>query len=177
MIDKKSMYKRIMKNKNAAKRSIYKKIKATLSQGTIFHKIYIFVYIWIALCSTCFFVICIMAIIDFESIFESIDNLFPGLFFLLVPAIMSCLMLIKPYKLRKEIYLYLDDAVPLYAKIKEVGRSSASWFTTVKIRVEFSYKKEKHVKYSEYSAAFLKYANKTVDILYSPKYDEILFLE
>ena len=163
-----------MKNKNAAKKSIYKKIKATLSQGLVFHKIYIFLYIWIAFCLACFVLLNVLVITGAES-FKT-DGFAPSYVAVLIFSIMFSLMLIKPYKLRKEIYLYLDDAVPLYAKVKRVGRSLGPWSPTMKARVEFSYKKENYVK-SGYLAAFSKYANKTVDILYSPKYDEILFLE
>lgn len=82
----------------------------------------------------------------------------------------------------------LQDAIELTASVKEVGESalkSGMFMRAVCIAVNFCYENKTEIKLSgttvngsfkkRYDRCFLKYCNKTVKILYSPTYDQVLF--
>lgn len=96
----------------------------------------------------------------------------------------------KNKKLEKEIKIYLQDAVLLEAQTEDIGSLSASrrFYDGTKIRVSFEYEGKVITKESGslkktgkitngYDKVFWKYINRTINILYSPQYDQVMFLK
>lgn len=89
-------------------------------------------------------------------------------------------------KIKKEVALWIKDAISLYATVEVIGSFRAGCQPRcIKICVNFDiegrvYARESTVKVlggkKGFSSAFKKYANKTIKILYSPLYDEVLIL-
>ena len=87
--------------------------------------------------------------------------------------------IIKNILLKTKIKKFLNDAVPLkaYAQLLKTGYS-ALHNQYVKITITFTYEKMEISRDSGvYDTVFYHFINKQVDILYSPKFDEILFLK
>lgn len=114
-------------------------------------------------------------------------------FFLLI-----CLIfLIKNEKMRNKILLWLQDAVELEAHcetlLSDYGNPLLDTVfpsppVRVKIRVKFKYNGKHYSKDSgyknkngefknDYQKIWVKYADKSINILYSPKYDEVIVLK
>lgn len=104
------------------------------------------------------------------------------------------ILVIRNEKRRKEIMLWLDDAVELQGYVRELahidGYLELPPFrikTAIKVRVEFKYDGKKLYCDSRekilggegdgYSNIWAYYVGKKVDILYSPKYDEVIMLK
>lgn len=96
----------------------------------------------------------------------------------------------KNKKLEKEIKIYLQDAVLLEAQTEDIGSLSVSrrFYDGTKIRVNFEYEGKVITKESGnpkkagkitngYDKVFWKYINRTINILYSPQYDQVMFLK
>lgn len=95
----------------------------------------------------------------------------------------------KNEKARKEILLRLKDAVPLRGYCKTIGTRKENVFTARKLQVDFDYNgehftrttssvvDESKFKPSEapgYYKMMSKYADREVDLLYSPAYDDVM---
>ena len=96
--------------------------------------------------------------------------------------------LIKTEKKRKEVCLWLQDAVLLQAQSKEVGRKYAlGMFPGVKLQIDFELGGMHYTRFSDspspqgerggYYLMWRKYANRTIQILYSLKYDKVMILK
>lgn len=96
----------------------------------------------------------------------------------------------KNENLKKEIKIYLQDAVLLEAQTKDVGSLSVyrRFYDGTKIRVSFRYNGKVITKESGnpkkigrinngYDKVFWKYINRTINILYSPQYEQVMFLK
>lgn len=88
---------------------------------------------------------------------------------------------------KKKVEVWLQDAVILKAKTKSIGEQ---WLTrnfmvrkAVAIEVEFVYNDLRYVRQSTYNGkpaylpVFGNYANQTITIAYSPKYDEVMLIK
>ncbi|MCH5157816.1 MAG: hypothetical protein J1F33_01340 [Clostridiales bacterium] len=94
---------------------------------------------------------------------------------------------VKDKKTKRQVVMWLSDAIKTTAFSKKVDEYRAGFQpSAVKIRVEFSLNGIKYVRESSatcfggrpgYLGTFKPYANKRIDILYSPKYDEVLILK
>lgn len=104
----------------------------------------------------------------------------------LVSICMTCLLLYCRSS-KKKVDLWLKDAVLLTARTKSIGEK---WFFRVlmvrkgvAIEVEFIYNDMRYIRQSTYNGklacqpVFMKYANQTITIAYSPKYDEVMFIK
>lgn len=124
-------------------------------------------------------------------------NIIADLFAILgIVAVLSTLfvvflvLIIKNEKHRKEIKLWLSDAVELTAYSKKIGeRSSYASPRIYKVQVEFKYMDKRYSYESRgkplggfgvpdgYHGVFKDYLNREVTILYSPKYEEVMILK
>jgi len=96
-------------------------------------------------------------------------------------------LLIRNKKLKQEITLWLEDAVELKAYSKRIGTLTPSLFIIkyAIIQVDFIFNDVKYSRISTgwsrnfkgYRYAFAKYADREINILYSPKYDQVLILK
>ena len=90
--------------------------------------------------------------------------LFPGYF------------LFREYRLNQKIKLWLQDAVRLEAKCSELGaRGGAYAGAGIEITVSFCYDGNQRTA-SGFGLVYKNYAGRVVDILYSPKYDQVMML-
>ena len=117
--------------------------------------------------------------------------------FMLLPIIFLFLIL-RNEKIRKEIKLWLQDAVELgaFCEILLSDHTDTPLLDAIfslppskaKIRVKFKYNGKHYSKDSgyknkngefknDYQAVWVKYADKSINILYSPKYDEVIVLK
>lgn len=96
------------------------------------------------------------------------------------------IILLKSIFLKRKICLWMKDAVALkaYSQKFETRASFPTFnFHYIKIFISFSYNKQKKKRYSGdkrhsgYDTVFYRYADKEIDILYSPKYDEVMILK
>jgi hypothetical protein len=98
-----------------------------------------------------------------------------------------CLVVVlHGYKLKKKIRLWLEDAVELKAYAKKQDDYTEFIKPSAKISVHFKINGKKYSRVSEgksgslpkgYHGIWTKYADKEIDILYSPKYDQVLVLK
>lgn len=97
-------------------------------------------------------------------------------------------------KQNREIKKWLEDAVPLTARATEIGRieNSATHVTRIKVALTFTFDGRRitlrsgeknnireNIFYTNigYDAIFLKYVDRPIQILYSPRYDEAMILK
>jgi len=96
-------------------------------------------------------------------------------------------ILVSCQKLNKNIVLWLGDAVNLKA-YSETLDFTTGYPLKVKIRVHYNLKGREHTqdsggymvgskRRSEYHKIFFKYADREIDILYSPRYDQVMILK
>lgn len=78
------------------------------------------------------------------------------------------------YRVVKKLRLWLRDAESRRAYVRTCDVQYSREIGAVKVCVEFSYDKKKIRKYSKYDVVYGKYGGAEIDILYSPKYDEVL---
>ncbi len=90
--------------------------------------------------------------------------------------------IVQNFILLKRIKIWIRDAVELTAKTS-CSSTVTYRFRVSKLSVSFRYNGKKIQKFtgdkktSGYSLAFNKIANREIQILYSPKYDQVLFLK
>ena len=122
------------------------------------------------------------------SIFSFITLLILFVLVLLILPILFLFLIIKNEKIRKQVNLWLNDAIKVKAVSKEAGRKYQFGILYVKLQVDFDVGEMHYTKYSEslndkttkeggYYLIWKKYVNKQIDILYSPKYDQVLILK
>lgn len=110
----------------------------------------------------------------------------------LVSAFISILfifILIKNHKHKKRILLWLKDVVEIETYSKKIDSywNPASVISHIKIQVDFKFNEKIISKTSAgkvigitgegYHKIWAKYADRKINILYSPKYDEVLILK
>ena len=93
-------------------------------------------------------------------------------------------VIIKNMLLRKRIKVWLQDAILLKAFVWKVAeRYSRSWFPNLKIKIQFFHENNFIFRCSGtkesngYDTVFYQFIDKEIDILYSPKYDEVMLLK
>jgi len=104
----------------------------------------------------------------------------------LVPVIVLLYFVLYNEKSRKDILLWLVDAVELKAYSRKIGTDHAL-FPSVKIQVEFEFEGQQYFHTSQgryagqlsegYHSVWSKYADKTIHILYSKSYDQVIVLK
>ena len=127
--------------------------------------------------------------------FGGIDIKYPdGVLQLIIPSGIAMIIavlwfrffILKTIRYKRNIELWLGDAILLYAHVNEIYRKSQGYRpSTICIEVSFRYNKKKITKQSgcwhkgafkkKYDLVFRKYACHQVKILYSPTYDQVLF--
>lgn len=93
---------------------------------------------------------------------------------------------VKNSAIRKKIIVWMADAVPLKAYCREIDRDRPGFQpAAVKIQVKFKYNNKKYTRISTakvfgglkgYLGTYKKYADKDINILFSPEYDEVMIL-
>ena len=169
------------------------KVSATLEKGRLFSKgILVLLYIGNISVFFVFLIGLLMAVTNFLEngnaqgiLFLCCSLLFCGIFiggftFLIV----------RDKKLKKDVKLYLENAVLLEAQTKDIGSLSIyrRFYDGTKIRVSFRYngkvitkesgnpEKAKRIN-NGYDKIFWKYINQKINILYSPQYDQVMFIK
>lgn len=94
---------------------------------------------------------------------------------------------IKNDRLKEKIILWVEDAIQVRAFSKKIDENRLGLQPkATKIQIKFKINGEMYVKESTakvfggwqgYLGTFNKYANREINILYSPKYDEVLLLK
>lgn len=169
-----------------------KYVDASLEHGRIFTKSFIgWIYVFLG------FAILVTILLIALAIYYSELNYLYGL--VLICIVIPCLVFIVFYhnKLIRTIIPFIDDAVELSAEAIEVGCSSQVESLVVptirkKISIKFVYNGTKIIRLSGkkgydkpylynskagYEKIFTKYANRKIQIFYSPKYDQVLILK
>lgn len=94
------------------------------------------------------------------------------------------ILLRKNKKREKNIVEFLKDATPVKVKVKK--DSNFQIYNGIKIKVVFVYNGVKYVRcsgksngkmFDGYDKVFIKYANRTIDALYSPQYNQLIFVK
>jgi hypothetical protein len=166
-------------------------IDASLSQGNFLcgKKLAVllmglFAMLLVPLISVIFFVIMIItAEWSMEIVFVLV---FGDVFFLSFFAVFVFLKL-KNNKLKEKITMWLEDALEVKAYSKKIGENELGFQPKgTKIQVSFKIEGKPYIKDSTakvfggwegYIGTFNKYADREIDILYSPRYDEVLILK
>ena len=165
-------------------------IETSLSQGNIL-KSNQFVFVYVGITLPCIFFIFsiiffILPIIEWDNIM--ISAIVGCNIFMLFLFSISLYIKLKNDRLKREIKIWLEDAIQLVANVKQLDccMSMPIFPKAVKIQVEFKFNGKKCFKVSStkicglpqgYSSIFNKYINRKINILYSPKYDEVLILK
>lgn len=166
-----------------------KKIVASLEFGAVYTGAFLAL-----LYTTCIGCLSLSGVLLALSIMER-PELFLGVVIFFLAAIGVFIVIIIGRNQLKQIKKWLIDAVPIRAKSVSIGdRLTYSSFipvTTKKIRVIFKYEGRTIVKESGsnnsnnsilsslqgYANVFSNYADREIDILYSPQYDQVLLLK
>lgn len=110
--------------------------------------------------------------------------------FLLLPTIWL-IIIIRNEKIRKKVILWLQDAIKISGYSKNIGTKYWLGIPLIKIQVEFELAGIKFVRTSErekrgvfdlgrpvgYFSGITKFVDRKIDILYSPKYDQVMVLK
>lgn len=175
------------------KADLYRQIGASLKDGMVFHKgLWCFVYAFLVFCLIVpvgSIVYCLLVLFRLTSF--SNEDAIP-----LIGSNIGCLLtsvgviyvLIKKLRLKKKIYMCIDDAVELRGKTIAIDRIYYPIRPATKLMVRFRYEKKWRTLYSGdpsknyylfknhgYYKVLEKYVGEHVKILYSPKYNEIFF--
>ena len=93
--------------------------------------------------------------------------------------------ILKNYKIKKKVKFWLQDAVKLTVFAKEIKRLPAFLFSLEQVAIEVIFKhdgklikiKNGNRKQLQVAPYLVKYANKNINILFSPKYNEVMILK
>lgn len=93
--------------------------------------------------------------------------------------------ILKNKFIKKKVGLWLNDAVELKAYSRETMRIPAGLFSLRQISIEVVFKyggefiiqKNGKQKWLQFAPYLVKYANKKINILYSPTYNEVMILK
>ena len=98
--------------------------------------------------------------------------------------IFAVYLVVKDFKIKAKVKMWLSDAVVLKAHSIKTGEYKSLFsLNACTIDVEFSFDGLSHVKSSDiktfggkigYLTTFEKYADREIEIVYSPKFDEVL---
>jgi len=163
-------------------------IDASLSKGRFFTGIWLaFIYSFLGICAfsilLSFFAITMGAVFGekvFIFIFGSLALI--SAFFSIIP--IQIIVINK--KIEKQIKLCLGDAIQLKGVCEKLNITGVWKFRQAHIEIRFKHNGKKHKKRSiggtiggrnGYNRVFTKYADKEVNILYSPKYDQVFILK
>lgn len=164
-------------------------VDVSLSQGQLYSAKH-FVTLWLAVVSSSLLVIVGIICIVLSCIEWNSEIFIVG--FLCVLTGIGLLgvwiyCFIKDKKIKKRVSVWLDDAVKTTAISSKVGEFRAgSQPSSVKISVKFGLNGITYTRESTatcfggkpgYLGAFSRYADKQIEVLYSPKYDEVLILK
>lgn len=165
-----------------------KKIVATLKYGKVLSRS-LLAFLFVSIFLSCTMIIALFIVAFYCNNYKIIVfDLFPALFiFVLI------VLIIDGNKARQDIRKWVLDAVPIEAYCEEVlePQKKLKIGCVGKISVSFSYNGNKITLYSQKSAdakfdptgsygsdkVFRKFVNKKVNILYSPSYKEVMFVE
>ena len=105
-------------------------------------------------------------------------------------AVVFIYFIVRNDKLKKKIVAYVEDAIEIKAVSKTIDRLWAlgQFFDGAKIQVSFVIDKKRYVRTSGtaekekklrngYHKIFSKYTDREINILYSPKYDQVFILK
>lgn len=125
-----------------------------------------------------------------DSIVEFIFTIIMFIIIFSILPIVLTIFVIKNEKMRKKVYLWMEDAVLVNAFAKGIGlKKQLLIIPSVKLQVNFkidgiSYSKESRSNHYEtkdfeegYYYIWSKYADKEIRILYSQKYDQVMILK
>ena len=163
-------------------------IDASLRDGVVF-KTWMWVVMYLALIYFFMLFINVCAIFLFKYEPEDVLGLVLSSLFCLGIDSYFAFWIIKKHRLNKKISIWLDDAVELYTQTYTISKKGL--FSQIyKLKVQFKYNKKRYTLYSGdpeknyyvfknhgYFKILSKYADKRVKILYSPTYNEVLFLK
>ena len=169
------------------------KVSATLENGRIFSKgILVLLYIGDVSAFLVFPIGLLMAVTNFleNGIAQGILFLCCVLFFGGIFIGGFTFLVVRDKKLKKEVKIYLQDAVLLEAQTEDIGSLSVyrRFYDGTKIRVSFRYDGKVITKESGnpkktgrinngYDKVFWKYTNRKINVLYSPQYDQVMLLK
>ena len=118
---------------------------------------------------------------------EALGFLFACLILLLICVAIFAVRSIREHRARMKVRRWMDDAVLLKARTKKSGthnvlrRYSVVPATAIKISFYYSGKRHTHESdvggFGRKSNDFIKFANKSLYVLYSPKYDKVMFFD
>ena len=166
-----------------------KNIDVSLSRGKLWNKAQSIVFYCGVVDCCCFFVITVLLIAIPEVVWDLKLALTIGGCDIGAAALMSLFIVVKiqKEKLSKEVKLWLEDAIEITAYSQKVGENRPGFQPkATKIRVSFTMGGKHYRKDSSltplggrkgYAGCFNKYADREVNIMYSPKYDEVLILK
>ena len=168
------------------------KISATLEKGRFYSGALLkFLYFSIIICVSIIPLSIMVGIANIKT--EGLANVVVVICLLFVifggMTVIFLYILNKNNKLKKEIKIYLQDAVLLESQTEEVGGAIyRRFYDGTKIRICFRYNEKVITKESGnpkkagrinngYDKVFWKYINRKIYILYSPQYDQVMFLK
>lgn len=163
------------------------KIKSSLSYGKIFYGkseylLYIFLFILIMDPIITIGIIILVLLGEMQFTHEVMESIiFLNCFWVLIFGVILW-RIIHNNKLKKKIELWLEDAVFIKASAKRLDLMNIT-YKPYQIEVSFIYKDVRHKYISKAGNAIIGYykffsePTKELNILYSPKYEEVLILK
>lgn len=161
-----------------------KKVAATLEFGAIYtgvFPIFLLLMFFLSIAST--------ALILFLSLYGHPEIGFGSIIIFLIAAAFLSAFIINQ-KNCKKVKLWIEDAVILTASSKSIGNANmpSDMFhrKAIKLRVTFKFQnkiitkesgKKAHSPLNGYTPLFRKYANRKIQILYSPKFDQVMIIK
>jgi len=114
-------------------------------------------------------------------------SLIGGVVGLSICPIIFLILFTQNYKRRKDILLWLDDAIEVKAYSKTIGEFKPTFeIGSVRIQVIFKVNGTKYIRESKgkrmgvpegFHQIWCQYADREINLLYSPKYDQVMILK
>ena len=186
-----------MTDKNGYGKNILKSVHASLRYGQYFNGFWLAVFYFLIVMGVGMILLSIVVSILMSLGLEKYDN--DSVVILIATSVIGAFgiivalcFLIKNGRLKKHILLCLNDAVMLQAttRVLDSFRTYGHPVAETKLMVEFFYdgkiirresgdktKKDHWYKRNGYFKILSKYANRTVNILYSPSHDSVFILK
>lgn len=174
----------------------FKRIRASLHHGQVLHKGMMCIFVFLIVVSTMTLIIAFAVIASYccsGKTFQSSDiTVLAGASIIAFLTLCGSIIVISNrLALKKNIYLWLNDAVELCATAIVIDSIGWGLFASTKLEVTFIYNDRLYsfcsgdpldnshifIRSKGYYRVLSRYADKNVTILFSPTYNEILFLD
>lgn len=164
-----------------------KDVDVSLKYGKIFSKNWMLTWC-VCLCLAVLFfgyTLCEILVSDNQTILDLLYGILVWLFCFVFFAGTLLYFILKNKFIKKKVMIWLNDAIEIKAYARETKRLPASLLSLEQVAIEVIFKYDGEIvilkngkqKWLQVAPYLVKYANKKINILYSPTYNEVMILK